>query len=136
MTGVQTCALPISGSGMSTGGRILHHELRYLPDPKSMLLIIGYQVSGTLGRKILDGANEIKIFGEKVSVKARVKAIGGYSAHADQPALVEWVGNMRGIKRVFCVQGEKDATEALAKRIKKDLGVNAVVPKVLSEFEF
>lgn len=126
----------IAGSGMSTAGRILHHERRYLPDPKSMLLIIGYQASGTLGRKILDGAREIKIFGKNVPVKARIKAIGGYSAHADQPALVEWVGNIKGVKRVFCIQGEKDAAESLAERIKKDLGVDAIAPQMFSEFEF
>ena len=126
----------IAGSGMSTAGRILHHERRYLPDPKSMLLIIGYQANGTLGRKILDGAHEIKIFGKNVSVKARIKAIGGYSAHADQPALVEWVGSIKGVKKVFCVQGEKDAAEALAERIKKDLGVDAIAPQMFSEFEF
>ena len=126
----------IAGSGMSTAGRILHHEKRYLSDSKSELLIIGYQANGTLGRQILDGAREVKIHGMKVPVRAHIKSIGGYSAHADQPALVEWVGNMKEVKKVFCIQGEKESAEALAQRIKKDLKVDAVAPRPFEEFEF
>ena len=126
----------IAGSGMSTAGRILHHEKRYLPDPKNMLLIIGYQAHGTLGRRVLDGASEVKIHGEIVPVRAQIKAIGGYSAHADQPALVGWVGNIRGVKKVFCVQGEKKSAEALATRIKSVLNIEAVAPRIMNEFEF
>ncbi|KKR28679.1 MAG: RNA-metabolising metallo-beta-lactamase, partial [Candidatus Woesebacteria bacterium GW2011_GWA1_39_8] len=74
----------IAGSGMSMGGRILHHEMRYLPDPNSAVLFIGYQVQGSLGRRILDGEKEVKIFGEKIAVNCKIHAIGGYSAHADQ----------------------------------------------------
>ena len=121
---------------MSTAGRILHHEKRYLSDSKSELLIIGYQANGTLGRQILDGAREVKIHGMKVPVRAHIKSIGGYSAHADQPALVEWVGNMKEVKKVFCIQGEKESAEALAQRIKKDLKVDAVAPRPFEEFEF
>lgn len=125
----------IAGSGMSTGGRILHHEKRYLPDPNNMLLFVGYQAQGTLGRRLYDGAEEIKIHGEKVQVRAKTKGIGGYSAHADQPALVKWVGNMKGIKKVFCVQGEYNAAMDLAKKIKEDLGVSATAPLPMSEVE-
>ena len=126
----------IAGSGMSTAGRILHHEKRYLPDPKSMLLIVGYQAQGTLGRQILDGAHTVKIHGETIPVRAKIKAIGGYSAHADQPALIKWIGNMKGIKKVFCVQGEKESAEALAQRVKKDLGIDAMAPRPFGEFTF
>lgn len=121
----------IAGSGMSEGGRILHHEKRYLPDPKSVLLIIGYQPQGTLGRALLDGAQEIKIYGEKVLVRAQVKAIGGYSAHADQIGLLKWLGQINlPIKKVFVVQGEAGPASTLAFKIQNELGLLAEVPKV------
>ncbi|MDP2598765.1 MAG: MBL fold metallo-hydrolase, partial [Candidatus Liptonbacteria bacterium] len=120
----------IAGSGMSQGGRILHHEIRYLPDPKSTILFIGYQAKGSLGRQILDGADHVRIFGEDVAVRCKKINIPGYSAHADQPRLLEWVSHMRGsLKRAFVVQGEFGSSEALAARIRDDLAVLAVVPK-------
>ncbi|MBX4190113.1 MBL fold metallo-hydrolase [Candidatus Parcubacteria bacterium] len=123
----------IAGSGMSTGGRILHHERRYLSDSNSTLLFIGYQAEGTLGRRILDGAEEVSIFGEKVSVRCTVKAIGGYSAHADQPTIVKWLeeGNKnKTLKTVFVVQGEAESADTLAGVIKERLSVDAIVPTV------
>jgi len=128
----------IAGSGMSNGGRILHHEQRYLSDPKSTILFIGYQVEGTLGRKILDGAKEVSIFGQIIPVNCQVKAIGGYSAHADQNMLTEWIKSAAiggKLKNVFVVQGEEDSANALADRIKKDVGVNATVPSQNESFE-
>ncbi len=95
----------IAGSGMSNGGRILHHEKRYLSDPKSTLLIVGYQANGSLGRQILDGATVVRILGDDVPVHARVKAIGGYSAHADQRQLIEWLRPLApSLTRRFIVQ--------------------------------
>ncbi len=121
----------IAGSGMSQGGRILHHEIRYLPDPKSTILFIGYQAAPSLGRQILEGAKEVKIFGETVPVRCRVRTIPGYSAHADQPRLLEWVGAMRGsLKEVFVTHGEQASAEALAQKIRDELAVKAIVPKV------
>lgn len=119
----------IAGSGMSEGGRILHHEKRYLPDPKSCLLIIGYQTAGSLGRRLLEGESEVKMFGEIVPVRAQIKAIGGYSAHADQAKLLEWVGHVKNVKRVFVVQGETGPAATLAGKIKSDLAVEAEVPQ-------
>ena len=122
----------IAGSGMSTGGRILHHERRYLSDPNSTILFIGFQAQGTLGRRILDGAKEVTIFQDKVPVRCRVEAIGGYSAHADQPALLNWLkkgaegGNL---KKVFVVQGEAESATVLAEKIKQDLSVDALAPE-------
>jgi metallo-beta-lactamase family protein len=121
----------IAGSGMSQGGRILHHESRYLSDPASTILFVGYQVQGSLGRRILDGAKEVSVLGQSVTVRCHVEAIGAYSAHADQNGLVEYVRHAnegRGLKQVFIVQGEGDASAALADRIHKDLGVEAIVP--------
>ncbi len=119
----------IAGSGMSQGGRILHHEKRYLPDPKSTLLIFGYQTAGSLGRLLLDGAPKVKISGEEVEVKAKIKAIGAYSAHADQTQLLNWINCLKGhVKKVFVVQGEPAASNCLAGKIKEGIGAEAIVP--------
>ena len=121
----------LAGSGMSTGGRILHHEKRYLADPKNTLLIICYQVPGTLGRKILDGARTVRIYGQEVPNKIQVRAIGGYSAHADQAMLCNWVRPMKdALKRVFVVQGEEKPALALTQQIKDHLGLSAEAPEM------
>lgn len=128
----------IAGSGMSNGGRILHHEQRYLPDLRSAILFVGYQVEGTLGRKILDGQKEVSIFGQVIPVNCQVRAIGGYSAHADQNMLTEWTKSAAEggkLKNVFIVQGEEDSADALAARIKKDIGVPTTVPTQNESFE-
>ncbi len=120
----------IAGSGMSNGGRILHHESRYLSDPKSEIIFVGYQAQGSLGREILDGAKEVKIFGETVPVRCRMVNIPGYSAHADQPRLLAWLEPMRRtLKKVFVVQGEQQSSEVLAHKIVDGLAVSAEVPK-------
>lgn len=120
----------IAGSGMSNGGRILHHERRYLPDPKSCLLIIGYQASGTLGRAILGGAKAVHMFGEEIPVRCEVRAIHSYSAHADQPLLLKWLApRAKTLKRLFIVQGEPDQSQALMEKVKTDLGTKAEIPK-------
>jgi metallo-beta-lactamase family protein len=126
----------IAGSGMSNGGRILHHEMRHLPDPKSAILFVGYQAAGTLGRAILDGASEVKIFGEKVQVNCKKKVIAGYSAHADQPHLLQWLRAARdGLKKVFVVQGEAGASEVLAQKITDELAILAEVPKAMEKVD-
>lgn len=120
----------IAGSGMSQGGRILHHERRYLPDPKSTILFVGYQAKNSLGRMILEGAGEVTIFGEKVPVRCKRVNIAGYSAHADQAQLLGWLNPMRrSLKRVFVVQGEAGASEALARKIRDELAVSADTPE-------
>ena len=120
----------IAGSGMSNGGRILHHEKRYLPDPKSAILFIGYQSKSSLGGQILGGAKEVKIHGEKVPVRCRVVNVEGYSAHADQKQLLEWLYPMRtALKKVFAVQGEEESSMALGKKIINDLAVHAEMPQ-------
>jgi metallo-beta-lactamase family protein len=120
----------IAGSGMSNGGRILHHEARYLSDPKNEIIFVGYQAQGSLGREILDGATQVKIFNEPVSVRCRVVNIPGYSAHADQPRLLAWLNPMRQtLKKVFVVQGEQQSSETLAHKIVDSLAILAEVPK-------
>ena len=128
----------IAGSGMSMGGRILHHEMRYLSDPNSAILFVGYQVQGSLGRRILDGEKEVKIFGQKIAVNCQIRAIGGYSAHADQAMLLKWIesaGSGGNLKKVFMVQGEEDSATILAEKTKTDLGIDAIVPSQGEFFE-
>lgn len=121
----------IAGSGMSVGGRILFHEKTYLPDPKSTLLISNFQVKGTTGRRLLEGEKKIRIFDEDVEVKAKVASIQGYSSHADQKALYDWVNNfVKPIKHVWAVQGEDGPASALALLIEDHLGIPASVPKI------
>jgi metallo-beta-lactamase family protein len=119
----------IAGAGMSQGGRILHHELRYLPDPKSAILFIGYQAKDSLGRQIMDGVKKVRIMGEDVLVNCKVKSISGYSAHADQNGLLDWLRPMRqSVKKIFIVQGEEEQIIPLEQRIKDEFAVEAYVP--------
>jgi len=128
----------IAGSGMSQGGRILHHERRYLQDPKSTILFIGYQVKGSLGRRIFEGEPEVNIFGESVPVRAHVEAIGGFSAHADQNGLLELITKAnqgRGVKKAFAVQGEEESAIAISNKIKEKLRIDTIVPDSNQSFE-
>lgn len=126
----------IAGSGMSTGGRILHHERRYLSDPNSTLLIMGYQAAGSRGRQLADGAKEIEMFGERVPVRCRVETIKGYSAHPDCNMLVEFVKHsVDALENIFCVQGEADAALFLVQRIRDYLGIHARAPRIGESFE-
>ena len=120
----------IAGSGMSTGGRILFHEKEYLSDPNNIFLVIGFQVEGTLGRKILEGIPLVHIMGQDIKNRAERRAIGGYSAHADQQGILQFIKNIKGpIKKIFTVQGEKKPAEVLKKLIIDKLGIAAELPK-------
>lgn len=120
----------IAGSGMSQGGRILHHEQRYLSDPKSIMLFVGYQTKGSLGRRIKDGEPIVKIHGEDIRVRCRIVSVEGYSAHADQRQLLAWVEPMKYIlRKVFVVQGDEDSSSTLANKISDQLAVHAEVPE-------
>lgn len=120
----------IAGSGMSQGGRILHHERRYLSDPKSMILFIGYQAEGSMGRRILEGAQEVTISGERIHVRAKKRMISGYSAHADQPRLLEWIAGARlSLKKVFVVQGDESSSATLSQKIGDELVVHTDIPR-------
>ncbi|MCX6739024.1 MAG: MBL fold metallo-hydrolase [Candidatus Parcubacteria bacterium] len=120
----------IAGSGMSSGGRILHHEKDYLPNPNNTLLLIGYQAVGTPGRLIQDGQKQVKIYGEMVNINARIVVINGYSAHRDTNGLLEFVEAMKDdVQKVFVVMGEPKAATFLSQRIHDYLGLKAFVPK-------
>lgn len=126
----------VAGSGMMTGGRILHHLKRYLPDERSILMVVGYQVVGSLGRRIMDGAETVRILGEDVPVRAAVVEAHGFSAHADRDKLYAFIAAQRDtLRHVFCVQGEQAASTALAQRVKDHLGIPADVPELHQRFE-
>ncbi|MFA5737038.1 MAG: MBL fold metallo-hydrolase [Candidatus Paceibacterota bacterium] len=121
----------IASSGMSMGGRILHHEKRYLSDPNSTLLLVGYQPVGSLGRLIQDGVKSIKIMGEEISVNARIATIYGYSSHKDSDHLLDFVNeSANSLEKVYLAMGEPKSALFLAQRIRDYLGIDARVPKV------
>ena len=119
----------IAGSGMSHGGRILGHEKKYLEDPKTTLLLVGYQAVGSLGRLLNDGAKKVRILDTDVKVKAKIARIRGYSGHADRDQLVEFVGKGgEKAKQVFVTMGEERASLFLVQRLRDYLGVHAIAP--------
>ncbi len=119
----------ISASGMATGGRVLHHIAAFAGDHRNTLLFSGFQAAGTRGRKLLEGAREVKIHGEWIDVRAEVAELPMLSAHADAGELLRWLsGFQRAPKRVFIVHGEPEASEALRERIQRELGWDATVP--------
>ena len=120
----------MAGSGMSNGGRIQHHEQNYLGDPKTTLLLIGYQAAGTLGRKIQDGTKDIEIYNQTVHVHAAIEHIDGYSSHKDSDHLVDFVSKGADkFRKVFVVMGETKSSLFLVQRLRDYLGVNAVHPE-------
>jgi metallo-beta-lactamase family protein len=120
----------IAGSGMSSGGRIVHHERHYLPNQNNTILLTGYQAVGTLGRVIQEGAKKVHITGEDVDVRAHVETILGYSGHKDGDGLFGFVENMQdSVKKVFVVMGEPKSAMFLVQRIRDNLGIDASAPK-------
>ena len=105
-------AIIMAGSGMCTGGRVRHHLQHNLGRDKSAVVFVGYAATGTLARRIIDGAKQVKIFGEDVPVRARIYTINGFSAHADQAELLAWQ-RQTGAKRTFLVHGEQDSMRAV-----------------------
>ncbi len=126
----------ISASGMLTGGRVLHHLKRRLPDPDTTLLFVGYQAEGTLGRRILEGAREVTVHGDTVPVHARVSEVPALSAHADQRGLLEWAGTLSSPPRaIFLVHGEPAAREALAAALRSRYSWDVRLPSEGEEVE-
>jgi metallo-beta-lactamase family protein len=121
----------ISASGMMTGGRVLHHALRMVPDADATVVFVGYQAAGTTGRRILDGEPEVKILGQWVPVRCRVAKIGGFSAHADWQEVLRWLGGMKdgAPGQTFLTHGEPEAANAMAGHIKEKFGWNVHVPQ-------
>jgi metallo-beta-lactamase family protein len=119
----------IAGSGMATGGRILHHLEHHLGDSRTTVLFVGYQGENTLGRELLDGATAVRMYGHTVSVRAKVMDVQGLSAHADRGEVLRWLrGAPQPPRRVFLVHGEPQAAAALQARIERELGWPVSVP--------
>ncbi len=123
-------AIIISANGMCSAGCIKHHLKHNLWRPGASVIIMGFQSQGTTGRQIVDGAKAVTIFGEKVAVRAKIFTIGGFSAHADQADLLNWVGHLsqKSKPRVFVIHGEPTSSQALADAIKKQFGFDAHAP--------
>lgn len=127
---IRSGALIISASGMCNAGRIQHHLRHNLGRPECSVLITGFQAQGTLGRRLVDGARRVRIFGEEIPVRASIHTVGGLSAHADQPALLAWAANInKSPRQVFVVHGEAATALALAGRLRSDRAWNVTVPE-------
>jgi metallo-beta-lactamase family protein len=126
----------ISASGMMTGGRVLHHALRILPDPDATIVFVGYQAAGTKGRRISDGEREVKILGQWVPVRCNIERIGGFSAHADWKEIIRWLEGMPSAPRkTFVTHGEPEAANAMAGHIRERFGWDVEVPQYAEKFE-
>lgn len=121
----------IAASGMVTGGRVLSYLERYIVDEKNTVLLVGYQAEGTRGRKLLEGAKEIKFFGKYYPVNANILLIEGLSAHGDQNDLINWLSELESKpKKVFLIHGENNATDELKIKINETYGYDCVIPSL------
>jgi metallo-beta-lactamase family protein len=127
----------IAGSGMMSGGRIMHHLIRYLGGSNNQLLIIGYQAHGTVGRQLFEGAKHVTIYGKKVEVHAQISAIGAFSAHGDMDKLTRWMTPSDGKmpEKIFLVHGDPESKDNFAAHLRKTLGTEIIIPGWQEEFE-
>ncbi len=126
----------IAGSGMCEGGRILHHLKNNISDPNNIILITGYQAEGTLGRKIIEGVNPVRIFGIEYQVRAQIKILNELSAHADQKDLLNYVAHINGLKKIFLVHTEMPQAEGFKSVVlQAHPQLSVEVPKMGEEFE-
>lgn len=126
---VDSRCIIIAGAGMCNGGRILQHFKHRLWNERNSVVFVGYQVQGTLGRKLIDGEKKIKIYGEEIIVKSKVHTINGFSAHADQNGLIEWMRNFTKLEKIFLIHGERDKQEIFQKEIEEHLGKKSHIVK-------
>ncbi|MEU2508978.1 MBL fold metallo-hydrolase [Streptomyces sp. NPDC007863] len=122
-------AVIVSSAGMATGGRVLHHLHRLLPDPRNAVVVVGFAAAGTRARDLVDGARALKMFGEYVPVRAEVADVPHFSAHADAAQIVDWLRDAPAPHTTYLVHGEPAASEALRDRVDRELGWTAVVPR-------
>jgi metallo-beta-lactamase family protein len=128
--------LILAGSGMCTAGRILHHLKQNLWRDGASVIFVGFQGQGTLGRQLVDGARYVKLFGERVAVRARIHTLGGFSAHAGQAELLDWFGQMAPSRpRVIVTHGEEAARNALAAKLRERFGLASEIPSVGDELQ-
>lgn len=133
----QRPSIIISASGMCEVGRIKHHLKHNLWNPKSTILFVGYQAPGTLGYNIVNGAKKVKIFGEEIAVNARIEYIEGYSGHADQEGLMNFIYSfLEKPKHIFLVHGEAEAQVIFQEKIEQDTGIAVTIPEFGETYEF
>ena len=126
----------ISASGMMTGGRVLHHAMRVLPNENATVIFVGYQAAGTTGRRVQDGEREVRIMKNWIPVRCHVEKVEGFSAHADWKAVIRWLeGLPQPPEKVFTTHGEPDAAAAMAQHIRDRFGWEVVVPQYLQNVE-
>jgi metallo-beta-lactamase family protein len=125
---VEGPAVIISSSGMMTGGRIVHHLKRRLPDKKTTLVLGGYMAAGTRGRQIQDGAKTIRLHGQEIPVLAAIEKVPGLSGHADRSGLLRWLKDLPTPRKVFLTHGEPDSSEAFAEELAGSRGWDVHVP--------
>ena len=127
---IRSGAIIISASGMCDAGRIKHHLRHNLGREECAIMITGFQAMGSLGRRLVDGVKRVRIFGEEINVRASIHTVGGLSAHADQPALINWAkGFKKPPKHTYLVHGEANPAEVLASRLENELNWNVYIPK-------
>ncbi|MFA6549938.1 MAG: MBL fold metallo-hydrolase [Candidatus Gracilibacteria bacterium] len=124
----------ISASGMAEHGRIVHHLKNNIEDPKTTVLFVGYQADRTLGRKLVEGLKVINIFGEQYKVNANIVKMDAFSGHADRSDLIDFISNVKGLKKIFIVHGEEQQSLTFAAHL-KELGYDTYVPKFAEEVE-
>ena len=117
----------MQAAACARGGRIHHHLKNNIWRPECHLVIVGYQAYGTLGRRIVDGADEIRLWGETYPVRASVHTVGGLSAHGDQKDLMEWYGAFGNRPPLYLVHGEPDAQKVLAEKLQSSMGANVTI---------
>jgi metallo-beta-lactamase family protein len=125
---IKSGAIIIAGSGMCDGGRIQHHFKHNIWRPECSIIFTGFQVRGTLGRLIVDGAKSARILGEEMAIRSKVYTIGGFSAHADQKELLEWLGTFKTKPKIFVVHGEENVCLEFEKVVQEKLGFETYVP--------
>ncbi len=126
----------LAGAGMCTGGRIMHHLINHLPDPTTLVLMVGYQSRGSIGRAIVDGAKSVRIFGRPVPVRAKSHTFSGLSGHAGQKDLLAWIGSVAPSKpRIFLTHGEDMQRTTLRGLIQSRFGLTAQMPDHLESIE-
>jgi metallo-beta-lactamase family protein len=136
LNGMRYPMIVIASSGMATGGRILHHLVHRLSDSRNTVLFVGYQAEGTRGRALLEGATQLKIHGQLVDVRAEIKVLGQFSAHADYAEILRWLRNFKHApKEVFIVHGEPDPRRALQEKIVSEFGWKVTLPEHLQRFD-
>lgn len=131
LNSIRKNAIIISASGMAEAGRIKHHLKHNLWRPESTIVFVGYQAEGTLGRRILDGSSTVRIHGEEISVKAEIELIEGFSGHADQKDLMNWINNFDEIREsIFLVHGDDDARESMKNIIEENTNYKVILPNL------